>query len=31
MLEAEKQFRDLIGYTQLPGLAVTIERRLHLH
>jgi putative transposase len=31
MLEAEKQFRKVIGYTQLPHLAVAIERRLHLH
>ena len=31
MLEAEKQFRRVIGYTQLPHLAVAIERRLHLH
>ena len=30
MLEAEKQFRKLIGYTDLPRLAVAIERRLHL-
>jgi putative transposase len=30
MLEAEKQFRKVIGYTQLPALAVAIERRLHL-
>ena len=30
MLEAEKQFRKVIGYTQLPKLAVAIERRLHL-
>jgi transposase-like protein len=30
MLEAEKQFRKVIGYTQLPQLAVAIERRLHL-
>jgi len=30
MLEAEKQFRKIIGYTQLPQLAVAIERRLHL-
>jgi putative transposase len=30
MLEAEKQFRKGIGYTQLPPLAVAIERRLHL-
>jgi transposase-like protein len=31
MLEAEKQFRKVIGYTQLPQLAIGIERRLHLH
>jgi putative transposase len=31
MLEAERQFRKVIGYTQLPTLAVAIERRLHLH
>jgi putative transposase len=31
MLEAEKQFRKVIGYTQLPQLALAIERRLHLH
>jgi putative transposase len=31
MLEAEKQFRKVIGYTALPQLAVAIERRLHLH
>ena len=30
MLEAERQFRKVIGYTDLPGLAVAIERRLHL-
>jgi transposase-like protein len=30
MLEAEKQFRKVIGYTELPQLAVAIERRLHL-
>jgi hypothetical protein len=29
-LEAEKQFRKVIGYTQLPQLAIAIERRLHL-
>ena len=28
MLEAEKQFRKVIGYAQLPQLAVVIERRL---
>jgi hypothetical protein len=31
MLEAEKQFRKVIGYTELPRLAVAIERRPHLH
>ena len=31
MLEAEKQFRRVLGYTDLPRLAVAIERRLHLH
>src|SRR2546423_6702768 len=31
MLEAEKQFRKVIGYIDLPRLAVAIERRLHLH
>ena len=30
MLEAEKQFRKVIGYLQLPSLAIAIERRLHL-
>ena len=30
MLEAEKQFRRVLGYTDLPRLAVAIERRLHL-
>ena len=30
MLEAEKQFRKVIGYTELPRLAVAIEQRLHL-
>jgi putative transposase len=30
MLEAEQQFRKVIGYTQLPSLAIAIERRLHL-
>lgn len=30
MLEAEKQFRKVVGYTQLLQLAVAIERRLHL-
>jgi putative transposase len=28
MLEAEKQFRKVIGYTQLAQLAIAIERRL---
>jgi len=31
MLEAEKQFRKVIGYTQLPQLAIAIERQLHRH
>src|SRR6202011_3503335 len=31
MLEAEKQFRKVIGYLDLPRLAIAIERRLHLH
>ena len=31
MLEAERQFRKVIGYLDLPRLAVAIERRLHLH
>ena len=31
MLEAEKQFRKVIGYTQLPQLAVAIERQLQPH
>jgi putative transposase len=31
MLEAEKQFRKIISYTQLHTLAIAIERRLHLH
>jgi putative transposase len=31
MLEAERQFRKVIGYTDLPRLAVAIEQRLHLH
>jgi putative transposase len=31
MLEAEKQFRKVIGYTDLPRLAVAIERRPHPH
>ena len=30
MLEAEKQFRKVTGYLDLPGLADAIERRLHL-
>jgi putative transposase len=30
LLGAEKQFRKVIGYTQLPQLAAAIERRLHL-
>ena len=30
MLEAEKQFRKVIGYLDLPRLAVAVERRLHL-
>ena len=31
MLEAENQFRKVIGYTtDVPRLAVAIERRLHL-
>jgi putative transposase len=30
MLEAEKQFRKVIGYTDLPRLAIAIEQRLHL-
>jgi hypothetical protein len=30
LLEAEKQFRKVIGYTDLPCLAIAIERRLHL-
>jgi putative transposase len=30
MLEAERQFRKVIGYTDLPRLAVAIERQLHL-
>jgi len=29
-LEAEKQFRKVVGYTQLPQLAIAIERPLHL-
>jgi putative transposase len=31
MLEAEKQFRKVVGYTQIPQLAIAIERRLDLH
>jgi transposase-like protein len=31
MLEAEKQFRKVIGYTDLPRLAIAIERELHPH
>jgi putative transposase len=31
MLEAENQFRKVVGYTDLPRLAVSIERRLHPH
>ncbi|MGZ6565261.1 MAG: IS256 family transposase [Solirubrobacteraceae bacterium] len=30
MLEAEKQIRKVIGYLDLPRLAIAIERRLHL-
>jgi transposase-like protein len=30
MREAEKQFRKVIGYTDLPRLAIAIERQLHL-
>src|SRR5579863_6940507 len=30
MREAEQQFRKVIGYTQLPQLAIAIERQLHL-
>jgi hypothetical protein len=30
MLEAEKQFRKVIGYADLPRLAVAIEHQLHL-
>src|SRR5256714_10277177 len=30
MLEAEKQFRKVIGYPQVPQLAISIQRRLHL-
>ena len=30
MLEAEQQFRKVIGYTQLPQLAIAIEHQLHL-
>jgi putative transposase len=28
MLEAEKQFRKVVGYTQLPQLAIAVERQL---
>jgi transposase-like protein len=31
MLEAEQQFRKVIGYTDLPRLAIAIERELHPH
>jgi len=31
MLEAERQFRKVIGYTQLPQVSIAIERQLHLH
>jgi len=31
MREAEQQFRKVIGYTQLPQLAIAIERQLHLN
>jgi putative transposase len=31
MREAEHQFRKVIGYTQLPQLAIAIERQLHLN
>jgi transposase-like protein len=31
MREAEQQFRKVIGYTDLPRLAVAIEHQLHLH
>jgi putative transposase len=31
MLEAEKQFRKVVGYTDLPRFAIAIEHRLHLH
>jgi transposase-like protein len=31
MLEAEKQFRKVIGYTDLPHLAIAIEHQLHLN
>jgi hypothetical protein len=30
MLEAEKQFRKVIGYLELPKLAIAIEQRLYL-
>jgi putative transposase len=31
MREAEQQFRKVIGYTDLPRLAIAIERQLHLN
>jgi hypothetical protein len=31
MPEAERQFRKIIGNTQLPQLAIAIERQLHRH
>ncbi len=31
MREAEQQFRKVIGYTDLPRLAVAIEHQLYLH
>ena len=31
ILEAEKQFRKVIGYTPLPQLAIAIQRPLRLH
>jgi hypothetical protein len=31
MLEAERQFRKVIGYTDLPRLAIAIERQLQIH
>jgi len=30
MPEAEEQFCKVVGYTDLPWLAIAIERRLHL-